>query len=263
MSDQSTNSDIEAALDVEADAQDKASEEKVSGEKVPEEKMRRIKSFVKRTGRMTSGQQLSYEKLMPKFGLQHQASSIDLQQVFGNTNPVNLEIGFGMGDSLALMALAAKQENFIGIEVHTPGVGRLLQLMDQDGIENIRVYEHDAIDILKDCIADESINRIQIYFPDPWHKKKHHKRRLVQPAFIDLLWKKLKPEGLLHIATDWQPYSEHVLNLFAERKDFANLSVEENGCVEKPKWRPETKFERRGVKLGHGVYDMLFRKSNL
>ncbi|MEM8594224.1 MAG: tRNA (guanosine(46)-N7)-methyltransferase TrmB [Pseudomonadota bacterium] len=218
---------------------------------------KRIKSFVLRTGRMTTGQQAAYDSGMPLFGLQLDDGLISPDSTFGRAGSLNLEIGFGMGDSLAMMALGAPNENFIGIEVHTPGVGKLLQIMQQDQIDNIRVYECDAIDVLNLCIPDHSIDRLQIYFPDPWHKTKHHKRRLINDGFLDLARQKLIHGGLIHVATDWEDYAKHCLSVFSKRDDFVNQSSSPSGYCDKPLWRPETKFERRGMGLGHSVFDLL------
>ena len=220
---------------------------------------RKIRSFVLRAGRMTEGQQKAYDRCWPQWGLALSDGMIDYQAVFGNDHPVVFEIGFGMGDSLAQMAAAAPELNFIGVEVHKPGVGRLLNLAEQQGLTNLRVYQDDAVEVLAQCISDASLHRLQLYFPDPWHKKKHHKRRIAQPAFIEQVGVKLTPGGVLHMATDWEPYAEHMVEVMVEAEGFEN-TAESGAYVEKPDYRPETKFERRGERLGHGVWDLVYRK---
>ena len=171
-----------------------------------------------------------------------------------------LEIGFGMGQSLVAMAAAAPEKNFIGVEVHLPGVGRLLHSMEDEGVDNIRVYCHDAVEILNDCIDDASLDTVQIFFPDPWHKKRHHKRRLIQPDFVDLLCRKLKPGGVLHLATDWENYAEQMMEVLSANTQLRNQAGE-GEFAPRPDHRPLTKFERRGERLGHGVWDLLFKKA--
>lgn len=221
--------------------------------------IRRIRSFVKREGRLTKGQAGALARQWPKLGLAHQAGVIDLAAVFGRSAPVVLEIGFGMGKSLVQMAKAAPEQDFIGIEVHRPGVGACLLEAEEQQVENLRVYEHDAVEVLADCIADESLSTIQIFFPDPWHKKRHHKRRIIQPEFVQQLRKKLKPGGILHLATDWENYAEHMLEIMQAAEGFRNLATD-NTYVPRPDHRPLTKFEVRGQRLGHGVWDLQFER---
>lgn len=224
------------------------------------EKYRRIRSFVLRTGRMTPGQQNAYDKFWPDKGLLLGSGLLDFSTLFGRSAPVNLEIGFGMGASLVTMAKAAPSEDFIGIEVHTPGVGKLLHGMEEFGADNIRVFNDDAVDVLDQCIPDSSLDRIQIYFPDPWHKKKHHKRRLIQPLFVQKLRKKLKEGGILHLATDWEDYAEHMMEVMCDAEGYSNLA--DPYCFSaRPDFRPITKFEKRGELLGHGVWDILFKRA--
>ncbi len=218
----------------------------------------RIRSFVLRQGRMTSAQQ-SGLALLPQKGLQREQGVVDFAKVFGREAPTVLEIGFGMGASLLQMAQAAPEKNFIGIEVHRPGVGKLLHDMADANVDNIRVYCDDAVEILQRCIADESLAAIQIFFPDPWHKKRHHKRRLIQPEFVQLLHRKLQPQGVLHVATDWQDYAEHILAVMQAAPNFRNCAPD-NGYSPRPEHRPKTKFEQRGERLGHGVWDILFAR---
>ncbi len=219
---------------------------------------RPIRSFVKRSGRMTAGQQKAYERLWPRKGLTVDDGELDYRAVFGRQAPVVLEIGFGMGGSLVAMAAAEPETDFIGIEVHQPGVGKLFHLMQEQGVDNIRAYCDDAVEVLSHCIPDHSLDRIQIYFPDPWHKKKHHKRRLIQPAFVQTLRGKLKPGGELHLATDWEDYAEYMMEVLTAAEGFDNVA--DPYCfAERPAYRPVTKFEQRGEKRGHGVWDLLFR----
>ena len=175
--------------------------------------IRKVRSFVKREGRLTKGQAAALERSWPTMGLTHSQGLLNLTEVFGREAPTVLEIGFGMGRSLVAMAKAAPEKNFIGIEVHRPGVGACLLEAEEAEVSNLRVYEHDAVEVLADCVADGSLATVQVFFPDPWHKKRHHKRRLIQPEFVDLLRKKLAIGGVLHLATDWQNYAEHMLEV--------------------------------------------------
>jgi tRNA (guanine-N7-)-methyltransferase len=223
------------------------------------QKRRPIRSYVLRTGRMTLGQQKAYDSGWQRWGLTHEDGLLDTQAAFGREGPVVLEIGFGMGQSLVEMAAAAPDKNFIGIEVHTPGVGKLLHNMDERGVDNIRVYRHDAVEVLRDCIADNSLDAVQIFFPDPWHKKRHNKRRLVQDNFVQALRAKLKVGGVLHLATDWEHYAEQMMTVLSGASGFDNqYAVGE--FAPRPEHRPLTKFERRGERLGHGVWDLLFHR---
>jgi tRNA (guanine-N7-)-methyltransferase len=215
--------------------------------------MRQIKSFVKREGRLTLGQQRALETLWPIYGREVEQGY--LPTVVDRV----LEIGFGNGQSLLQMAVAAPSTQFIGVEVHRPGVGSLLMGIEQEGLQNVLVYQQDALDVLQHCIEDDSLSRVQLYFPDPWPKKKHHKRRIVQPEFVALVQQKLKHGGVFHLATDWQAYAEHMLEVMSQAPGFINFA--ENGEFStKPDFRPTTKFEMRGQRLGHGVWDLLFRK---
>lgn len=221
---------------------------------------RPIRSFVLRTGRKTPSQERAYEELWPKYGLSIASGKLDFQSLFGRNAEVVVEIGFGMGDSLVEMAMASPQQDFIGIEVHTPGVGRIMNLIEENGIGNLRVYSEDAVKVLDQCIPDTSLAKVQIFFPDPWHKKKHNKRRIVQPEFIQKLRSRLKPEGIIHLATDWQNYAEQMMEVMSAAEGFVNLAGEKNFSP-KPDFRPVTKFELRGQRLGHGVWDLLFSKT--
>lgn len=222
--------------------------------------IRTIRSFVKREGRLTKGQAAAIEKCWPTMGLEHQNGMLDLAQVFGNDNDVVLEIGFGMGKSLVEMAKAAPELNFIGVEVHKPGVGACIALAIEAGVENLKVYEHDAIEVLADCIPENSLTTVQLFFPDPWHKKKHHKRRIVQADFVDAIRAKLKVGGVFHMATDWENYAECMLADMQTAPGYTNLSAT-NDYVPRPDSRPLTKFENRGQRLGHGVWDLQFSKN--
>jgi tRNA (guanine-N7-)-methyltransferase len=220
---------------------------------------RRIRSFVRRQGRLTPGQQRALETLWPKYGLSvdHELKPAEL---FGRSAPVTLEIGFGNGASLAEMAANEPDSDFIGIEVHRPGVGHLLRKLEERELGNVRVFSHDAVEILEQKVADGCLHRVLLFFPDPWPKKKHHKRRIVQPAFVALVARKLKTGGHFHMATDWQPYAEHMLTVMEASQDFINCSV--NGRYsDRPEYRPVTKFEQRGQRLGHAVWDLIFRRT--
>lgn len=222
---------------------------------------RKIRSFVRREGRITALQQKAYDSLLPEFGIEYAVSNIDFAQIFNNTQPVTLEIGFGMGKSLAQQAVNHPHINFLGIEVHRPGVGALLALVQQQSIKNIRVICHDAIAVIENMINHQSLDKVQLFFPDPWHKKRHHKRRIVNAHFAELLQTKLKHQGILHMATDWENYAEHMLQVMQHSPGWKNLSSN-NRFVPKPDDRPITKFQKRGEKLGHGVWDLMFAKSN-
>jgi tRNA (guanine-N7-)-methyltransferase len=219
---------------------------------------RTVKSFVLRAGRTTPGQLKALEQYWPRYGLSLAQGSLDIQAAFGNDHPVIVEIGFGMGSSLLQMAQANPQQNYIGIEVHQAGVGRLLNAAAQAQLENLRIYQDDAVAVLDQCIADQSLAGIQLFFPDPWPKKKHHKRRIVQPDFIALMHRKLKPGGFLHMATDWQPYAEHMMQVMLAAPGFINQYGNGQYASERPNKRPLTKFEQRGTRLGHGVWDLYF-----
>ncbi len=221
--------------------------------------IRRIRSFVRREGRLTAGQERALQHLWPLYGLEADGRQLILSRIYGRQAPVTLEIGFGNGESLATMAAANPTENFLGIEVHRPGVGHLLQEIEGRGLNNLRVMCHDAVEVLESQIQDDALDRVLLFFPDPWHKKKHHKRRILQTTFIDLLARKLRPGGLFHMATDWQDYAEHMLAEMEQAAAFRNLAGK-GQYAEKPHYRPTTKFERRGQRLGHGVWDLLYQR---
>lgn len=218
----------------------------------------RIRSFIRRQGRATTGQKLALETLWEKYCLAPH-THYDFEHVFARKAPLIIEIGFGNGAALAQMAADHPDTNFIGIEVHRPGVGHLMMLLDQQGLNNVRIFHHDAIEILEQSIADCSISGVHLFFPDPWQKRRHHKRRIVKPSFIDLLKKKLITNGYFHAATDWENYAKDMLSVLSADTGLINQSLDKRFC-ERPDYRPLTKFEQRGLKLGHGVWDLIFRK---
>ncbi len=222
---------------------------------------RPIRSFVLRQGRLTKSQQLALEKHWAQYGLVLNQGKLNLDQLFARTSSRTLEIGFGMGHSLLTMAMQHPTEDFIGIEVHAPGVGALLAALDKQHINNIRIFKEDASVILSQCVEDESLDKIQIFFPDPWPKKRHHKRRLIQADFVRLLYKKLKPQGILHLATDWEDYADAMIDVVKAEVGFANLAGTPLFQVHATK-RPTTKFESRGRRLGHLVWDLIFAKQS-
>ena len=219
---------------------------------------RTIRSFVRREGRITRSQQRALEDLLPVFGLPSDGS-IDPAAVFGRSAPLTLEIGFGNGDSLATMAEQDTASDFIGIEVHRPGVGHLLRELERRELGNVRVMCDDAMQVVRHCLPDGSLDRVLLFFPDPWPKKRHHKRRIVQPAFAELVAAKLRTCGILHMATDWEPYAEHMMDVMSGQTGFRNHAGTGNFSP-RPDYRPETKFERRGQRLGHGVWDLVFER---
>ncbi|HEY0635445.1 MAG TPA: tRNA (guanosine(46)-N7)-methyltransferase TrmB [Gammaproteobacteria bacterium] len=221
--------------------------------------LRRIRSFVRREGRLTAGQQRALDVLLPRFGVAAAQTPIDFATLYGREAPTILEIGFGNGDSLAQIARNHPQNNYLGIEVHRPGVGHLLMRIEEYGLCNVRVMCADAVEVLQRQIKDESLAALYLFFPDPWHKKRHHKRRQVQPEWAQLVRSKLQIGGYLHMATDWQEYAEHMLAVLDSAEGFANQSPH-GDYIERPEYRPITKFEQRGARLGHGVWDLLFRR---
>ncbi|NRP10845.1 MULTISPECIES: tRNA (guanosine(46)-N7)-methyltransferase TrmB [unclassified Marinobacterium] len=222
---------------------------------------RTIRSFVVRAGRMTEGQERAMKENWPLYGLELEDGMVDFKTLFGDDRPVTLEIGFGMGASLVEMASRSPEKGFIGIEVHPPGVGRLLADARAEGVDNIRVYCEDAIEVLAQCIPDGSLAGVQLFFPDPWHKKKHNKRRIVQPEFAQTIRQKLAIGGVFHMATDWEPYSEHMMEVMSAAEGYQN-QMGEGQFSPQPDFRPVTKFQKRGEKLGHGVWDLMFERVN-
>jgi tRNA (guanine-N7-)-methyltransferase len=219
---------------------------------------RRIRSFVLRQGRLTKGQARALETGFPQFGVSYVPELLDLNAVFNRADSKKiLEIGFGMGETTAKIAQVLPECDFLAAEVHTPGVGALLKLIQENALTNIRVIQHDVVEVLHNMVADASLDGVHIFFPDPWHKKRHHKRRLIQAEFVKLLCTKLKHGGYLHVATDWQEYAEWVLEVFKAETQLENTVKD---YAVKPSYRPLTKFENRGLKLGHGVWDMVFTR---
>ena len=221
----------------------------------PPHPTRPIRSYVLRAGRMGSGQVRALTELGPRWVLPHQVTALDLHTVFGREAPRVVEIGFGMGLATAEMAAGAVDTDFIGIEVHAPGVGALLQRIEALGLANLRIVQHDAVAVLEQMFAAASLAGVHLFFPDPWHKTKHHKRRLVQAEFVALVASRLQPGGLLHCATDWQPYAEQMLEVLSQEPLLENTA---DGYAPRPDHRPLTKFEQRGLTLGHGVWDLVF-----
>lgn len=221
-----------------------------------------VRSFVLRAGRMGPGQQRALAELGPRFVLPFQTVPPDFDAVFGRRAPRVLEIGFGMGDATAAVAAAQPGTDFIGIEVHAPGVGALLKRIGEQDLANLRLVQHDAVQVLQQMIAAGSLAGVHLWFPDPWPKKRHHKRRLLQPGFAALVASRLAPGGYLHCATDWQPYAEQMLAVLAAEPALVNTAAagEGAGFVPRPAWRPQTKFEARGLRLGHGVWDLVFAR---
>ena len=218
---------------------------------------RAIRSYVLRAGRMGTGQQKALVELGPRFVLPFSMQPLDTTQAFGRDAPTVLEIGFGMGAATAQIATTLPDHNFIGVEVHQPGVGALLKLLGEQGLGNVRILQHDAVEVLEHMLTPGSLAGVHIFFPDPWHKKKHNKRRLIQPEFVRQLLSRLAPGGYLHCATDWQDYAEQMLAVLSAEPGLVNTA---EGYAPRPAYRPETKFEARGLRLGHGVWDLVFKR---
>ena len=224
----------------------------------PERRLRSIRSFVLRTGRTTLAQAKAFESMGPLALVSYRPAAIDLKAEFNRAAPTVLEIGFGMGEATAQIAAGMPSTNFLCCEVHTPGVGALLKRIEEQNLSNIRILQHDAVEVVDHMLALGSLDGIHIFFPDPWHKKKHNKRRLIQAPLVAKLAARLKPGGYLHCATDWQPYAEQILDVLSAEPMLTNTSLD--GYAPKPDYRPLTKFENRGIKLGHGVWDVVFKK---
>ncbi len=226
---------------------------------------KRIKSYVLRAGRTTTGQAKALAALGPQFTVPYQDTTLDLAATFGRAAPVILEIGFGMGESTAHIASVRPNDNFLCCEVHMPGVGALLKRIGEQDIQNIRIVAHDAVEVLDNMLTPDSLDGVHIFFPDPWHKKRHHKRRLIQDAFVAKLVGRLKIGGYLHCATDWGPYAEQIRDVLTANPNLVNTSSQTDGdragYADKPSYRPLTKFENRGLKLGHGVWDLVFKRA--
>ncbi|UDG83240.1 tRNA (guanosine(46)-N7)-methyltransferase TrmB [Candidatus Vallotia lariciata] len=220
----------------------------------------RIRSFVTRVRHLSNAQQRALEKLGPKFKLPYTDARLDYKVIFGRDAPLVLEIGCGMGTTTVDIATQRTRDNFLGIEVYEPGIGSLLKLIDSRQLSNIRVIQHDAVEVIDHMLTRDSLDGVHIFFPDPWHKVRHHKRRLIQLPFIKLLASRLRTGGYLHLATDWQNYAEQMLRVLYAEPTLVNVSSRKNGYVLRPDYRPITKFERRGLRLGHSVWDLLFTK---
>jgi tRNA (guanine-N7-)-methyltransferase len=223
----------------------------------PTDRARHIRSFVMRRGHLSDGQRRAHDRLLPAFGIPYQPAALDYRAAFGRVAPVVLEIGFGMGDSTAEIAAAHPQTDFLCIEVYTPGVGSLLRMVEERGLGNIRIVQHDAVEVLRDMVAPDSLAGVHVFFPDPWPKKRHHKRRLIQPAFVAALASRIAPGGYLHCATDWEDYAVQMLEVLGAEPLLENTVAD---YAPRPDHRPPTKFERRGLRLGHGVRDLIFRR---
>ena len=218
---------------------------------------RPIRSYVLRQGRVTDAQRRAHDELLPRLGIPFSRSLLDLDRVFGRVAPKILEIGFGMGETTADIASRNPGTDYLGVEVHMPGVGALLKRIAALGLTNVRVIQHDAVDVLEGMIALASLDGVHVFFPDPWPKKRHHKRRLIQPAFVSLLAARMKPGAYLHVATDWEDYAQWILQTLSGEPLLANTAA---AYAPRPEHRPLTKFETRGLKLGHGVWDVVFRR---
>lgn len=217
---------------------------------------RPIRSFVLRQGRMSVAQQRAHDNLKAVYGIPYAVQTLDLAAAFGRDAPKILEIGFGMGDATAIIASAHPENDYLGIEVHGPGVGSLLNQIQERALTNLRIIQHDAVEVLRDMIPDASLAGVHIFFPDPWHKKRHHKRRLIKPDLIALITRKLSPNGYLHCATDWEDYAIQILDVLSGEPSLTNTT---DGYASRPAYRPLTKFEQRGIRLGHGVWDIVFK----
>jgi len=221
------------------------------------ENHRSIRSFVLRQGRISTAQKRAYDELLPRYGIAYSNQIMDWNQAFGRQAPRILEIGFGMGTATAHIAKMQPEQDYLGVEVHTPGVGALMRLLAAEELSNVRIIQHDAVEVLRDMIEPGALDGVHIFFPDPWPKKRHHKRRLIQAELLQLLASRLKVGGYLHLATDWQEYAEWILELLNAETMLKNTAAD---YAVKPVYRPETKFERRGLNLGHGVWDIVFHR---
>ena len=218
---------------------------------------RPIRSFVLRQGRVSNAQRRAHDTLLPKFGIPYSAQPLDLDQIFGRSAPKVLEIGFGMGETTATIAAQHSGNDYLGIEVHTPGVGSLLKRIAELDLTNVRIIQHDAVEVLRNMIAPDTFDAVHVFFPDPWPKKRHHKRRLIQPPLISMLCERMKPGAYIHVATDWQDYAEQILAVMSAEPRLINTA---HDYAPRPDYRPQTRFESRGLKLGHGVWDIIFRR---
>jgi len=219
---------------------------------------RAIRSYVLRQGRLTDAQRRASAELLPRFGIPYSREPLDLDRVFGRAAPKILEIGFGMGETTARIAASHPGNDYLGIEVHAPGVGSLLQRIAASGLSNVRIIQHDAVEVLESMIAPACLDGVHVFFPDPWPKKRHHKRRLIQPPFVALLASRMKQGAYVHVATDWEDYAQQIMEVLSIEPLLANTA---DGYAPRPGQRPLTKFEDRGLKLGHGVWDLMFRRT--
>ena len=224
---------------------------------MPQNTHRPIRSFVLRQGRVSNAQRRAVDSLLSVYGIAYAPGALDFEQVFSRCAPTILEIGFGMGETTARIAQSDPEKNYLAIEVHTPGVGSLLKLVDEMGLANLRLIQHDAVEVFEHMIAPGALAGVHIFFPDPWPKKRHHKRRLIQPDFVALLASRLASGAYVHAATDWEEYAQQILAVFEAEPMLANTAP---GFAPRPDYRPQTKFETRGLKLGHGVWDIVFRR---
>jgi tRNA (guanine-N7-)-methyltransferase len=222
--------------------------------------MNHIRSYVLRQGRVSVAQARHRDDMMPKIGIEYVPGPVDFDAAFARRAPRLLEIGFGMGETTAAIARAMPDHDFIAIEVHTPGVGALCKQIAEQGIGNIRIVQHDAVEVLRDMIAGASLAGAHIFFPDPWPKKRHHKRRLIQPPLVELLASRLAPGGYLHCATDIEDYAQQMVDVLQDSPLLENSAASPDGFAARPAYRPQTKFETRGLRLGHGVWDVVFRR---
>ena len=218
---------------------------------------RPIRSFVLRQGRVSNAQRRAYDSLLPEFGIPYAPGVLDLRRLFGRDAPRILEIGFGMGETTAEIAASHPENDYLALEVHTPGVGSLLKQIEGRGLSNLRIIQHDAREVLEHMVAPDAFDGVHVFFPDPWPKKRHHKRRLIQPPFAALLASRVKPGGYVHVATDWDEYAQQILEVLAAEPTLTNTAP---GFAPRPDYRPLTKFEQRGLRLGHGVWDVVFRR---
>jgi len=219
-----------------------------------------IRSFIHRRSHITTGQREALDRLLPLWSIPFQERLLDFGQVFGRQAPTILEIGFGMGETTEKIAQARPQDNFLGVEVFNAGVGAMLKRIDESGLTNVRIIQHDAVEVLHHMIAPDSLAGVHIYFPDPWPKKRHHKRRLIQPPLVKLLASRMMPGAYIHLATDWENYAEQMLEVLRGEESLANTA--EDGYAPRPEFRPQTKFETRGLRLGHGVWDLIFKRKS-
>ena len=222
--------------------------------------LRKIQSFVKRSGRLSKAQVIGLYELWPNYGVSLTNNQLNFVELFLNSHDVTLEVGFGNGDSLLEMSTQQPKQNFLGIEVYEAGVGRLINEANKRQLSNLKIIKEDAVEVLQNHISDDSLSKFQLFFPDPWQKKRHYKRRIIQTGFLDILTKKLKIGGIVHIATDWEDYAEHIMKTLESHQHFKN-TLGDHIYSPRPKHRPLTKFENRGQKLGHGVWDIIFTNS--